>query len=580
MIDAGTSVDAAERPLDIARNELRQEQPAATAAANSGPEPSNSNAELRTANAELSAANNSLVRSQLNLTGANRALTLLGDCKHALLHATSKQELLDRVCALLIGPGGYELAWVGFPGAKQAQSLVVAAVQSRAAGYARQWEASMKDGASAHSPAETALRTRQLCFGSEQETPAASGGWNAVASVAGLHAACAIPFGLDDVSVGVLEVYAHTPAAFTAEETGVLTQLADLLAVGIALLLERDQRLKVEAALDASRQALEATNEELNATNEELNATNEELLALNEEAAAINEELNVTLDNLNESQTQLGNAKDYAERLIETANALVVSLDCLGQVEILNQAAADLLGYSKQELLGEDWFETATPADCRAELVAMYDAIRKGTQTLPPQYSNAVLTKSGERREIEWRNCTFERDGKFDGCLAIGVDVTDRILAEQALRASEMRYRRLFETAKDGILILDANSGTVVDVNPYLSELLGLSYDQLLGRKVWELGFLKDVAASRENFLELQQHEYIRYENLPLETADGRAHRRGVCQQRVPGERQTRDPVQHPQHHAAEKGGTGVAGAACRTGTARVLADGRAGFDQ
>jgi PAS domain S-box-containing protein len=92
----------------------------------------------------------------------------------------------------------------------------------------------------------------------------------------------------------------------------------------------------------------------------------------------------------------------------------------------------------------------------------------------------------------------------------------------EALIASELRYRRLFETARDGILILDALTGMIVDVNPFLIELLGLSRDAFLRRKIWELGFFKDIAANEAKFEELQAQEYIRYEDLPLETADGR----------------------------------------------------------
>lgn len=100
--------------------------------------------------------------------------------------------------------------------------------------------------------------------------------------------------------------------------------------------------------------------------------------------------------------------------------------------------------------------------------------------------------------------------------------ITERKRVEEKLAASELRYRRLFETAKDGILILDAETGMVVDVNPFLVELLGLSYEAFLGQAVWELGFFKDVFANQAKFAELQQKEYVRYENLPLETADGR----------------------------------------------------------
>jgi diguanylate cyclase (GGDEF)-like protein/PAS domain S-box-containing protein len=94
--------------------------------------------------------------------------------------------------------------------------------------------------------------------------------------------------------------------------------------------------------------------------------------------------------------------------------------------------------------------------------------------------------------------------------------------SDQALVISEENYRRLFEAAKDGILILDAENGEITSVNPFLINLLGYSEEEFLKKCIWDLGVFKDILANRENFLELQSKEYIRYENLPLETADGR----------------------------------------------------------
>jgi PAS domain S-box-containing protein len=94
--------------------------------------------------------------------------------------------------------------------------------------------------------------------------------------------------------------------------------------------------------------------------------------------------------------------------------------------------------------------------------------------------------------------------------------------AAQALCASEMRYRRVFESAQDGVLILDAETGQVVDVNPFLVELLGLSREGFLSKKIWELGFFRDIAANEAKFAELQAKDNVRYENLPLATADGK----------------------------------------------------------
>ncbi|MGA2935988.1 MAG: PAS domain S-box protein, partial [Syntrophobacteraceae bacterium] len=74
----------------------------------------------------------------------------------------------------------------------------------------------------------------------------------------------------------------------------------------------------------------------------------------------------------------------------------------------------------------------------------------------------------------------------------------------EALQESEKRYRQLFESARDGILILDADTGKVVDVNPFLLQLLGYSYDAICGQHIWELGVFKDIAASKDAFKALQ----------------------------------------------------------------------------
>ena len=99
----------------------------------------------------------------------------------------------------------------------------------------------------------------------------------------------------------------------------------------------------------------------------------------------------------------------------------------------------------------------------------------------------------------------------------------ERQTADAALKASELHYRRLFESAQDGILILDADTGQIDDVNPFLTDLLGYTREQLLGNKLWEIGPFKDTKASKASFRELQREAYVRYDDLPLETSAGRS---------------------------------------------------------
>ncbi len=129
----------------------------------------------------------------------------------------------------------------------------------------------------------------------------------------------------------------------------------------------------------------------------------------------------------------------------------------------------------------------------------------------------------------------FETIGRrtmlLSGCQVDGIqrivlfidDITDRV-ESSAVRASEIRYRRLFEAARDGILLLNPVTRKITDANPFMSELLDYAHDELLGRELWEIGLLRDEAASRAAFQQLQQDTFIRYENLPLQNKQGQRH--------------------------------------------------------
>ena len=93
--------------------------------------------------------------------------------------------------------------------------------------------------------------------------------------------------------------------------------------------------------------------------------------------------------------------------------------------------------------------------------------------------------------------------------------------AVDTLKASEERYRRLFETAQDGILIIDADTGRIADVNPFLADMLGYVREDFVGKSLWSFGPFRDIRASKSAFQELISDGYIRYEHLPLETRSG-----------------------------------------------------------
>lgn len=109
-----------------------------------------------------------------------------------------------------------------------------------------------------------------------------------------------------------------------------------------------------------------------------------------------------------------------------------------------------------------------------------------------------------------------------DGAVIMHLDVTEHAVADDKLRDSENRYHRLFDTARDGILILNNATRKITNANPFMVELLGYSREELVGKELWEIGLVKDEEASIAAFKALQEIGYIRYEDLPLETKDGK----------------------------------------------------------
>jgi PAS domain S-box-containing protein len=104
---------------------------------------------------------------------------------------------------------------------------------------------------------------------------------------------------------------------------------------------------------------------------------------------------------------------------------------------------------------------------------------------------------------------------------SLEVERAERQAAEERLRLSEIRYRRLFEASKDGILLVDPRTGKITDANPSIMELLGSTREQLQAAELWQIGLFEDREANLEALRDLQDKQFLRYETLPLHTKDG-----------------------------------------------------------
>lgn len=225
-----------------------------------------------------------------------------------------------------------------------------------------------------------------------------------------------------------------------------------------------------------------------------------------------------------QSEIALQQAEARYRALVEQIPAIIYrdSVEHPGQTLYISPQIQSVFGYEPGDWMADNdfWAKIMHPDD-RERVLADYAQANSTGQSFTAEYRLAAQ----DGREVWVRDeaaLIYDPSGNPLFWQGVLFDITERKQAEEKLIVSEVRYRRLFEAAKDGILILDAETGIVTDANPFLVEMLGLPQEEICGKGLWELGFFKDIAANKANFLELQKTEFIRYEDLPLETADGR----------------------------------------------------------
>ncbi len=221
------------------------------------------------------------------------------------------------------------------------------------------------------------------------------------------------------------------------------------------------------------------------------------------------------------NEDALKTALDYAENIIQTLREPFLVLNSDLRVRAANRPFFESFHVSREQ----------------TENRLVYD-LGNGQWDIPLLRTllNQVMSASHPIRDFEvehnfpeiGQRCMLLNARKFPAessnpkliLLAIE-DVTDHKLAKAALNNSGIRYRRLFEAAKDGIFILDAKTLKIIDSNPFMTDLLGYSHDEFFGKQLWEIGLFADREASQSAYRELQKNGFIRYDHLPLESRTG-----------------------------------------------------------
>lgn len=219
----------------------------------------------------------------------------------------------------------------------------------------------------------------------------------------------------------------------------------------------------------------------------------------------------------------LQKALAYADDIIATLREPFVVLDGDLRVKTANRSFYDSFRASKEETenrllyeLGDGQWNIPRLRTLLAELLRSQTPLLRDFEVehdFPVVGPKTMLLNA--RR--------FPPDSKHPELILLAIeDITAHKQAAVAVQTSEVRYRRLFETARDGILILDANTLKIIDANPFMTEMLGYTRDEFMGKELWEIGLFDDKQASQAAYEELQEKGYIRYDHLPLQSKDGK----------------------------------------------------------
>ncbi|MFU8818424.1 MAG: HD domain-containing phosphohydrolase [Desulfurivibrio sp.] len=347
-----------------------------------------------------------LRRSALELQRLNRALRTISRGNEALVRATDESGLLDEVCRILVETGGYQMAWVGYAEADEARPVSAVAHAGREEGFLQAVPTTWADEPHGRGPTGAAINRRQAVTSRDLQIDPNFEPWRGEAIARGYGSVIALPLVDGDELYGALTIYAAEPNAFDTHEVVLLGELADDLAFGIQMLRIRAERE----------------------------------LAVRELAAS----------------------EARFEELFEHAPAgyLLLRLNA-GTILQVNEAAVQMLGYNRAELVGGSLFALFPAGEnglTRAE--SLFSLFSEGAQL-----KDQELQIRCKNDETIWISLTaepvFDQAGRIVECRASILDISKRKEAEQGRQQlTERLQRSLVQT-------IQAIAATIEKRDPY-----------------------------------------------------------------------------------------------------------------
>ena len=221
------------------------------------------------------------------------------------------------------------------------------------------------------------------------------------------------------------------------------------------------------------------------------------------------------------------NALKVEKRKVETylniAQVILVAFDKEGSINLLNKKGYQVLGYEPGELINKNWFNTCVPPEEVDSVKKIFEQIISGRSEAFNYHENTILTKNGERRTIAWNNTwVTDNKGNIIGALSSGEDITERKMAEEALRMSEEKYSTVFQTSPYAITITSSADSKILDVNDAFTTISGYSREEALQNSILGLNLWTNTEDRESVVASLIKDKHVNSKETVFQRKDGK----------------------------------------------------------
>ncbi|MBI5050147.1 MAG: PAS domain S-box protein [Nitrospirae bacterium] len=228
------------------------------------------------------------------------------------------------------------------------------------------------------------------------------------------------------------------------------------------------------------------TNDEIGRLAESFNRMTGKLKITREELIKSNTEIEMANIEMNIAKHQLQLERDRAQNYLDIVGVIIIAIDADQQVSLINRKGCEVLGYSEDEIVGQNWFDNFIPERIRDGVKAVFDQCITGKVNLVEYYENPILTRNGEERLIAWHNTVWHDEaGNIIATISSGDDITQRKKIEDAIAKAKIDWEMTFDNAEELIALVDKGLN-IMRCNKSFARFTGMPIKEILGRKCYE----------------------------------------------------------------------------------------------